>query len=231
MPQIGLEGQSGIENASVLLVGLGGIGCAAASYLASSGVGNLYLNDFDTVDVTNLGRQFLYGPADTGKLKVSIAARRLREMNPGIELIELPDRLDKSSLATAVSKVNVVLDGCDNFATRFLVNEACVKSGKMLVSGSAIRFEGQLAVFGGNFKQSSCYRCLYTEADETLDNCAGNGVFSPLPGIVGILMAAEAMKYLAGLPVTAGRLQVFDGLANEWKKIIVPKRESCSVCS
>lgn len=231
LPQIGTSGQAGIEKASILLVGLGGIGCAAASYLASSGVGKLLLNDFDTVDETNLGRQFLYGPADTGKPKVSIAAQRIHKMNPDIDLIELPDRLDKTGLAGAISKADVVLDGCDNFATRFLVNEVCVESGTMLVSGSAIRFEGQIVVFGGDFERSPCYRCLYSEADESLDDCAGNGVYSPVPGMVGTLMAAEAMKHLAGLAIETGRLQVFDGLANEWKKIVVPKRESCSVCA
>jgi len=183
LPQIGAAGQARIESATALLIGLGGIGCAAASYLASSGVGQILLCDFDTVDESNLGRQTLYGPADVGKLKVACAASRLAEMNPDVQLTEIPDRLSDDGLAEAVGQADIVLDGCDNFATRFQVNDACVQEKRVLVSGAAIRFEGQLAVFGPNYDQVPCYRCLYEDADESLDNCRGNGVLAAVPGV------------------------------------------------
>jgi adenylyltransferase/sulfurtransferase len=231
LPQIGVQGQAKIASSTVLLIGMGGIGCASAGYLASSGVGRLLLCDFDTVDATNLGRQILYKPADVGKLKVSRAAASLAELNPDISLVEIPDRLDGDALGEAVQDSDVVLDGCDNFATRFKVNVACVANGKALISGSAIRLEAQLAVFGPGYSASPCYRCLYTEADESLDNCAGNGVLAPVPGVVGSMMAVEALKFLSGIGIEAGTLSLYDARANQWRKVAIPKRAGCPVCS
>jgi molybdopterin/thiamine biosynthesis adenylyltransferase len=231
LPQIGVTGQARIESATVLLIGVGGIGCAAASYLASSGIGQLMLCDFDTVDASNLGRQTLYGPADIGRLKASCAAARLAAMNPNIQLIEIPDRLNDRALTETVSQADIVLDGTDNFASRFQVNDACVSQGRALVSGSAIRFEGQVAVFGPDYNKSPCYRCLYKEADESLDNCAGNGVFSPVPGVIGTLMAAAAMKHLVGINEDLHMLTLYDGLAGEWRKVRVAKSDDCAVCA
>jgi adenylyltransferase/sulfurtransferase len=168
LSQVGEDGQARIGASTVLIIGLGGIGCASASYLTSAGVGQLLLCDFDTVDETNLGRQTLYGPADVGQLKAVRAASRLAAMNPDVRLIEIPDRLSNDALAEAVNQADIVLDGCDNFATRFQVNEAVVAEGRALVSGAAIRFEGQVAVFGPDYRKSPCYRCLYSEADESL---------------------------------------------------------------
>ena len=205
LPQIGAEGQARIEKGTVLIIGVGGIGCAAASYLASAGTGHLLLCDFDTVDETNLGRQILYGPEDIGKLKVRSAASRLASMNPDVRLTEIPERLSGEALLEAVARADVVLDGCDNFATRFQVNAAAVRKSTRLVSGAAIRFEGQLAVFGADYSLSPCYRCLYREADESLESCSGNGVLSPVPGVIGCMMATEALKLLAGIRVEPGR--------------------------
>ena len=230
LPQIGTAGQARIESATALLIGLGGIGCAAASYLASSGVGQILLCDFDTVDETNLGRQTLYGPADVGKLKVARAASRLAEMNPDVRLTEIPDRLSDDALAEAVARADVVLDGCDNFATRFQVNDACVNEKRVLVSGAAIRFEGQLAVFGPDYEQSACYRCLYQDADESLDNCSGNGVLAAVPGVIGTMMAVEALKYLAGMPTGSTALSLYDAMTGDWQKIRIKKRGNCPVC-
>ena len=143
------------------MIGAGGIGCAAATYLASSGVGHVLICDFDTVDATNLGRQVLYGPADIGALKAEIAVARLSELNPDIRITAITERLGGDALSKAVAEVNVVLDGCDNFATRFQVNDACVAAGRYLISGAAIRLEGQLAVFGPDYATSPCYQCLY----------------------------------------------------------------------
>jgi len=219
LPQIGEGGQARIASSTALLIGIGGIGCATASYLASSGVGRLILVDFDTVDATNLGRQPLYTPADVGTLKVACAQSKLQELNPDIEINAMPDRLSGDALSAVVQSADVVLDGCDNFATRFEVNDACVANARCLVSAAAIRFEGQLAVFGPDYTLSPCYRCLYSEADETLDNCRGNGVLGPVPGIIGALAAAEGLKIMAGIGSNIGRLALFDALSNEWQNV------------
>ncbi len=231
LPQVGEDGQARIESATVLLIGLGGIGCASASYLASSGIGQLLLCDFDTVDPTNLGRQTLYSPDDIGQLKAHRAVSRLAQMNPDVRLVEIPDRLSSGALQEALGQSDVVLDGCDNFATRFQINDACVKNSRPLVSGSAIRFEGQLAVFGPDYTQSPCYRCLYQESDESLDNCAGNGVLAPVPGVIGTLMAVEALKIAAGITVETGKLSLYDAIASEWRKVGIKKRQDCPVCA
>jgi len=231
LPQIGADGQARIENGTALIIGIGGIGCAAASYLASAGVGHLLLCDFDTIDETNLGRQILYGPGDVGQLKAQRAVSRLATMNPDVRLTEITERLGDDALAEAVSQADVVLDGCDNFATRFQVNAATVRGSIPLVSGAAIRFEGQLAVFGPNYEASPCYRCLYREADESLENCSGNGVLSPVPGVIGCSMATETLKILAGINVEPGRLSVYDALNTEWRRVAIRKRKGCPVCS
>jgi molybdopterin/thiamine biosynthesis adenylyltransferase len=231
LAQVGEDGQQRIADASVLLVGVGGIGCAAASYLASSGVGHILLNDFDTVDETNLGRQFLFGPDDVGQPKAETAARRLATLNPDIQITALPARLDKTSLAHTIDEVDVVLDGSDNFATRFLVNDACVAAGVCLVSGSAIRLEGQIAVFGPDYNSSPCYRCLYQDADESLENCAGNGVLAPVPGVIGTMMAVEALKFLAGIDSPQGELTLYDAGSARFQTVKVSKKEGCPTCS
>jgi adenylyltransferase/sulfurtransferase len=230
LSQVGEDGQARIGSSTVLMMGLGGIGCASASYLASAGVGQLLLCDFDTVDETNLGRQTLYGPADIGQLKAVRAASRLASMNPDVRLTEIPDRLSDEALAEAVSQADIVLDGCDNFATRFQVNEAVVSRERTLVSGAAIRFEGQVAVFGPDYRQSPCYRCLYIESDESLDSCAGNGVLAPVPGVIGTMMAVEALKVLAGIDTEFGSLSLYDALSSDWRKIAIKKRKNCPTC-
>jgi adenylyltransferase/sulfurtransferase len=231
LPQVGAEGQRRISEGKVLLIGVGGIGCAAAAYLASSGVGHLSVSDFDTVDETNLGRQVLYAQGHIGELKAEVAATRLRKINPSIEVTAISERLTGAALAEAVAAADVVLDGSDNFPTRFQVNEACVAMSRRLVSGSAIRFEGQLAVFGPDFSQSPCFGCLYAEADESLGSCAGNGVLAPVPGVIGTMMAVEALKYLAGIGSPAPLLRLFDATASELRRLGISKRPDCPVCA
>ncbi len=231
LPQIGVEGQQKIRIGTALLIGVGGIGCAAATYLTSSGIGRLLLCDFDTVDETNLGRQVLYGPGNIGELKAEVAASRLRKVNPEVDVVSIPLRLTDSALAEAVGQADVVLDGCDNFSTRFQVNDACVATRRRLITGSAIRFEGQLAVFGPNYSESPCYRCLYVEADESLGNCAGNGVLAPVPGVIGTIMAAEALKFLAGVDAAAPVLRLYDAAATEFRHLAIRKRSDCPACS
>lgn len=230
LPQIGDAGQAKIAASTVLLIGVGGIGCATATYLASSGTGRLVLVDFDTVDATNLGRQTLYSPADIGQLKVECARSKLQDLNPDIEIVAISNRLSGQSLSDAVDAANVVIDGSDNFQTRFEVNNAAFENGRCLISASAIRFEGQLAVFGPNYDESPCYRCLYAEADESLDNCSGNGVLSPVPGIMGTLAASECLKALAGIPPKTGRLSLFDAMSSEWQSLEIPKKNDCPTC-
>ena len=231
LPQVGADGQRRIAQSSVLLIGVGGIGCPAAAYLASSGVGRIVVCDFDTVDETNLGRQVLYGPGHIGELKAEVAASRLRKINPAIDVAAITQRLTGEALADAARNADVVLDGSDNFATRFEVNDACVEVGRRLISGSAIRFEGQLAVFGPEYSASPCYRCLYEEADESLGSCAGNGVLAPIPGVIGTMMAVEALKFLAGVDSPMPLLRLYDGIASEFRHLGVSKRPDCPVCA
>ena len=230
LPQVGADGQQRIAAGTALLIGAGGIGCAAAAYLASSGVGHLLVCDFDTVDETNLGRQVLYTAHDIGKSKAEVAAQRLWLLHPDIRITAISERLEGDRLLNTIMDVDVVLDGCDNFATRFQVNDACVFAGKRLISGSAIRLEGQLAVFGPDYDEGPCYRCLYEEADESLDSCAGNGVLGPVPGVIGTMMAVEALKTLARIPVTTGRLTLYDASSSEFNVVRVGKRENCEAC-
>ena len=230
LAQIGAAGQERIVAGSVLLIGVGGIGCAVASYLASSGVGHIVLNDFDTVDETNLGRQMLFGPGDVGKPKAEVAKARLAAINPDINISVIDERLDAAGMADAVAGVDVVADGCDNFATRFLVNDACVSANRCLVSGSAIRLEGQTAVFGPDYSESPCYRCLYEDVDESLENCAGNGVLSPVPGVIGTVMAVETLKQLAGLESPRGQLNLYDAGDGGFRSITIAKRAGCPAC-
>lgn len=231
LSQVGADGQCRIGRASALLIGAGGIGCSVASYLVASGIGRLVICDFDTVDGTNLGRQVLYGPDDIGRLKVEVAAEQLRRINPDTEIVPIPERLDDARLAAAVREVDVVLDGSDNFATRFQVNDACVAAGRCLISGAAIRLEGQVAVFGPDYAVTPCYRCLYRQADESLENCAGNGVLATVPGVVGTLMATEALKYLADIGGRRGVLRLFDAGSDEVHSLRVAKRADCETCA
>jgi adenylyltransferase/sulfurtransferase len=231
LTQVGPAGQARIAAGSVLLIGAGGIGCAAGQYLVSSGVGRVTICDFDTVDATNLGRQVLYGPDDIGNSKVRVAGARLAATNPDVELRLIDSRLDDEALAGLIANIDVVLDGSDNFATRFQVSDASVAAGRCLVSGAAIRLEGQLAVFGPDYATTPCYRCLYSEEDESLENCAGNGVLAPVPGVIGTLMAIETLKQLAGLDVQRGRLLLFDAGSGDFRSVGIPKRGDCPACN
>lgn len=231
LPQVGAEGQARIAAGSVVLIGVGGIGCPAAAYLASSGVGRLTVVDFDTVDETNLARQVLYAQGHIGELKADVAAARLRKINPDIDVVSVNERLTGSVLREAVAAADVVLDGSDNFATRFEVNRACVAESRRLVSGSAIRLEGQLAVFGPDYSDSACYACVYAEDDESLEDCAGNGVLAPIPGVIGTMMAVETLKFLAGIDAPAPAMRLYDGVAAELRPLRIGRRKDCPVCA
>jgi adenylyltransferase/sulfurtransferase len=230
LPDVGEAGQARLRAASALVVGLGGLGCPAAQFLATSGIGRLVLNDFDRVDETNLPRQILFTAADAGKLKVEAAWARLLALNPEVDVARLPARLDEAALAAAVASVDVVLDGTDNFAARFAVNRACVAARKPLVSGAAVRLEGQLAVFP-NRAGEPCYSCLYDDEDEWLGDCQGNGVLAPVPGVIGTLMAQEALKLVLGWDSALhNALLLWDAKRGDWQRVVLRKDLDCEVC-
>ena len=230
LADVGAEGQAKLGRARVLVVGLGGLGCPAALYLATSGVGRLVLNDFDRVDETNLPRQILFAPEDVGALKVDVARKRLTALNPGVEVVVLAERLDGAALEAAVAEVDVVLDGTDNFTTRFAVNRACVTRRVPLVSGAAVRVEGQIAVFP-NRGEGPCYACLYSDEDEFLGDCQGNGVLAPVTGVIGTLMAEEALKLVLGWDSSLhNRLLLWDAKRGDWQSVALKRDPDCVAC-
>ncbi len=232
LPQLGIEGQSRITAARMLVVGAGGLGSPAALYLASAGVGTLVLADGDTVDLTNLQRQILHRNESIGMAKALSGEHTLRQLNPECTVVPLVERLAGERLEAEVAAADVVLDCCDNFATRHAVNRACVKLKTPLVSGAGVRFDGQISVFDPRLDNAPCYHCLFPEAEDVEEmRCAVTGVFAPLTGIIGAMQAAEALKLVAGCgtPLT-GRLLLLDGLAMSWREIRVPKDPACSVC-
>ena len=232
LPQIGIEGQENIVTARALVIGAGGLGSPAAYYLASAGIGTLAIADADDVDLTNLQRQILHRTDAVGMQKVASAQRTLGEINPECNVVALDERLAGDRLDEEVSRADVVLDCCDNFATRHAVNRACVKARKPLVSGAAIRFDGQVAVFDSRVENAPCYHCLFPEGQDVEEvRCAVMGVFAPLTGIIGTVQAAEALKLLIGCGTSlAGRLLLLDGLGMEWREIRVPRDPACRVC-
>jgi len=231
MPEVGPEGQERLKAARVLIVGAGGLGSPAALYLAAVGVGTLGLVDFDQVDESNLQRQVLYGQGDIGRPKLEVAISRLSDLNPLIELRPHPVRLEASNALEIIDHYDVVVDGSDNFATRYLVNDACVLSGKPDVYGSIFRFEGQVSIFWG--ARGPCYRCLFPEPPPPglVPSCAEGGVLGVLPGVVGSLQASEAIKLVLGIGESlVGRLLLFDALAMEFRQVDLSKSDDCPIC-
>lgn len=231
LAQVDIDGQLRLKGSRVLIVGLGGLGSPVALYLAAAGVGELHLADFDTVDLTNLQRQVMHDTAAVGLSKVDSAMARLQVINPQVALVAHRQALDDDSLAQAVGAVDLVLDCCDNFATREAVNAACVAAGKPLVSGAAIRLEGQLSVFDPRNPLSPCYHCLYGHGSEAELTCSEAGVLGPLVGLVGSLQALEALKLLAGFgEPLVGRLLLVDALGTRFRELRVKRDPACSVC-
>ena len=233
MPDFDMAGQQALLNAKVLIVGMGGLGCPVALYLASAGVGELWLADYDEVDVSNLQRQIAHTQNDIGRPKVSSVAEHIKAINPQIKIEPIVDKLNGRMLDSAVEHVDLVVDASDNFATRFDINRACVQGNKPLVSGAAIRSEGQVVVFDSRDEASPCYRCLYPDSsDDTQLSCSESGVLSPLVGVIGSMQALEAIKLLAGFGESLiGQLMIFDAKVMEWRKLKVPKNPECPICS
>ncbi|MBU1236869.1 MAG: molybdopterin-synthase adenylyltransferase MoeB [Gammaproteobacteria bacterium] len=233
LPQIGVEGQERLLAARALVIGAGGLGSPAAYYLASAGIGTLALADGDTVDLTNLQRQILHHTGSIGQPKVESGRDTLARINPQCHVVPLAERLEGTRLEEEVAAADVVLDCSDSFGTRHAVNRACVKFGKPLVSGAAIRFDGQIAVFDSRRADAPCYHCLFPESEDVEEvRCAVMGVFAPLTGIIGTMQAAEALKLVVGCGQSlAGRLLLLDGLGMEWRQIAVPRDPRCAVCA
>lgn len=232
LPDVGVAGQARISASSVLIVGAGGLGCPVGLYLGAAGVGRIVIADGDTVDLTNLQRQIAHVTAAIGENKAASLACSIRAINPEIEVQPLHQVLAGHALIEAVAAVDLVVDASDNFATRHAVNRACVQLKKPLVSGAAIGFSGQLAVFDPGRGAGPCYHCLFPDhADEPELRCAEAGVFSPLVGVIGAMQAMEALKYLAqaGMPLI-GKLLLWDGLQAEARVMTVPRDPACPVC-
>ena len=232
LPEIGVEGQDRLLRAHALVVGAGGLGSPAALYLASAGVGSITLADGDKVDLTNLQRQILHVSRSVGRAKVESGRETLAALNPEVRVRALRERLEGARLDQVVGEADVVLDCSDNFATRHAVNRACVKHARPLVSGAAVRFDGQLSVYDLRHPDSPCYSCLFPEDAQAEEmRCAVMGVFAPLTGIVGTMQAAEALKLLAGVgEPLVGRLLILDALAMDWRSIRLKKDPDCRVC-
>ena len=225
------ESQARLASATALVVGAGGLGSPALLYLAADGLGRLVVSDFDTVDVTNLQRQILFAEKDIGRGKAEAAAQRLLALNPETRVTPLQQRLIGDELVDAVASASLVLDCSDNFGTRFAINAACVAARVPLVSGAAIRYEGQLAVFRNDVDGAPCYRCLWEEEAEGLENCRGNGILGPVTGVIGSAMAVEALKLVTGCaPVAHSRLMLYDAQEASWRTLDIERDPACPVC-
>lgn len=232
LPQLGEAGQQRIQAAHVLVVGLGGLGSPVALYLAGAGVGQLTFADFDTVEVSNLQRQIAHTTERVGELKTDSAKTQCLAINPSITINTINHGLDEDDLAELVPQCTAVVDCSDNFPTRFAVNAACVQHGVPLITGAAIRFDGQIMVVRPDKPGTPCYRCLYKDGDETVETCAQTGILGPVVGMVGCVQAIETLKVIADIGRDlSGRLVLFDGLAMEWNEIALAQSPDCPVCS
>lgn len=232
LPQFGIEGQQLLKDAHVVIMGVGGLGSPASLYLAAAGVGTLTLVDFDTVDMSNLQRQIVHNTHSIGENKVDSAKKTLLSINPEIDIRCVNKQLTAEELASLITDVSCVIDATDNFATRFLINRACVSKHIALVSAAAIQYEGQISVFDLRHDDCACYACLYTEGGEENTNCSDNGILAPVVGILGSMQALEAIKLICNIGETLkNRLLIFDALALQWRSMKLNRDPDCPVCS
>lgn len=231
LPQIDIAGQQLLLDASVLVVGTGGLGSPVLMYLAGAGIGRLHLYDDDSVEISNLQRQILFDSSVLGQSKAEIAAQRLRALNADCEVVAVASRLEGELLNEAVAQVDLVIDCSDNFNTRFAVNQACVEKRKTLVSGAVIRMEGQVSVFSGHQSEKPCYQCLYQPDAYNDESCTSSGVLGPAVGVIGSILATEAIKLIAGVGDSLeGRLLLFDAQAMRFNELKLKKDPDCPVC-
>lgn len=232
LPEVGIEGQTRIRSAHVLVVGVGGLGAPVSIYLASAGIGAMTLCDGDRVDLTNLQRQIIFRSGDVGRLKVEAAADAIAALNPEVAVTGIAERIGADRLDRLVADADIVVDCSDNFPTRHAINRACVEHRRPLVSGAGVRFDGQVSVFDLRQPASPCYGCLFPEDAEIEETrCAVMGVFAPMVGMIGTVQAAEVLKLAAGIGESlCGRLLLLDGLAMEWRTVHLRKDPGCRVC-
>ena len=232
LPHFGIEGQQRLQNAHIVIMGVGGLGSPAAMYLAAAGVGTLTLVDFDTVDNSNLQRQIIHNTESIGKNKVSSAKNTLLKINPETSIHCIDKKLTLEALESLFKDVNCVIDATDNFTSRFLINRACVSQKIALISAAAIQYEGQISVFDLRQQDSPCYACLYAEGGEENTNCSDNGILAPVVGILGSMQALEAIKLICTIGDTLqNRLLIFDALALQWRTMKLNKDRKCPVCN
>lgn len=230
LPQFGIEKQQLLQDATALIIGVGGLGAISSMYLASSGVGHIILADFDTVELSNLGRQIVHTTKDIGKLKIDSAKETLTALNPEIKITTV-EHID-NDLDAWIGRADIVLDGTDNFSSRFAINASCVRNKTPLVSAAVIKLEGQVATFMGYEEDGACYECLYNKEISTDTTCSANGIIAPMAGIVGSLQALEAIKILTGLPENLrNKLLLIDGNTYEIRTVQLAKDAHCFVCS
>jgi len=232
LPQIGVNGQQQLLQSRVLIIGLGGLGSPAAMYLAASGVGHLVLVDHDHVELSNLQRQIIHSTNSLGTAKVDSARQALHALNPEIKISTFNQKLNTETLTEQVRHADAVVDATDNFAIRFALNRICVPEKTAIISGAAIRMEGQVAVFHNGQPGSPCYRCLYEETDELGEACSETGILAPVAGVIGSILAIETIKVLLHIGTSlAGRLLLFDAHTMEWRSVTLRKDPACPVCS
>lgn len=232
LPAFDIVGQSRLVTSRVLIIGMGGLGSPIALYLAAAGVGTLHLVDFDEVDLSNLQRQIAHTVSSLGKKKVDSAKGAIAQVNPDITVVTQSDLLEGEALQVAVSEADVVIDATDNFSSRFAINTACVNSKTPLVSGAAIRMEGQVSVFNSRMDDAPCYQCLYSDISEDQLTCSEAGVMAPLVGIIGSVQAMEAIKLISGMgQPLLGKLLILDAMNMEWRTMRLKKDPACRVCS
>jgi len=230
LPEVGIEGQEVLLGSTMLLIGMGGLGAPTALYLAAAGVGHLIIADFDTVELSNLQRQVIHHTNDIGKLKVDSAKQKMQAINPTIKITSVSD-LDESNLPKWLELCDIVLDGTDNFDTRFKINQACVASKKPLVSAAVIRFEGQLSVFKGYDASQPCYQCLYSTNGNSDENCTDNGILAPVAGMLGTMQALQALKVALNLgEQLVGKLLIIDALDLTFRAVTISKDPDCPIC-
>ena len=232
LPQVDVEGQQKIMDATVLIVGMGGLGSPTALYLAAAGVGHLIIADFDQVELSNLQRQIIHQTKDIGDDKVNSAKNKLTELNPNIKITIANELIHTGNLPDLIKGVDIVLDGTDNFESRFEINQICVEHQKPLVSAAVVRFEGQVSVFKGYEKDQPCYQCLYSVEGEDNESCIDNGVLAPVAGLVGTLQALQAIKVILDLgDQLCGSLLIIDALDLSLRKVKISKDLKCPVCN
>jgi len=231
LPQIDIEGQQKIIDSTILIIGMGGLGSPTALYLAAAGVGHIIIADFDQVELSNLQRQIIHRTSDIGDDKVNSAKSKLLELNPNIKVTIANELVHTDNLSSLIKGVDIVLDGTDNFESRFEINKACVEFQKPLISAAVIRLEGQISVFKGYEKEQPCYQCLYSEEDSGRESCAENGVLAPVAGLIGTIQALQAIKVLLNLgEQLCGVLMLVDALDLSFRKVKIVKDSECPIC-